>query len=59
MRYYVIALTLVVGFMTGFFIPVVSDVFVNRRAQAPADSGCGPRDARRSDRANDRTSDHS
>ena len=29
MRYCVFALTLVVGFMTGFFIPVVSDVFVN------------------------------
>jgi len=35
MRYYVIALTLVVGFMTGFFIPVVSDVFVNRRPVMP------------------------
>lgn len=35
MRYYVIALTLVVGFMTGFFIPVVSNVFVNRRPVTP------------------------
>ena len=38
MRYYVIALTLVVGFMAGFFIPVVSDVFVNRRPLTPGAS---------------------
>jgi hypothetical protein len=36
MRYYVIALTLVVAFMTGFFIPVVSDLFVNRRPVMPS-----------------------
>jgi hypothetical protein len=42
MRYYVIALTLVVGFMTGFFIPVVSDVFVNRRALPLPTAAVGP-----------------
>jgi hypothetical protein len=31
MRYCVFALTLVVGFVTGFLIPVVSDLFVNGR----------------------------
>jgi len=38
MRYWVIALTLVVVFETGFFIPVVSDLFVNRRLVAPGAS---------------------
>ena len=36
MRYYAIAVTLVVAFMTGFLIPVASDLFVNRRPVMPA-----------------------
>jgi hypothetical protein len=39
MRFYVIALTLVVGLMTGFLIPVVSDLFVNRRPVTPVIPG--------------------
>jgi len=35
MRCCVFALTLVVGFMTGFFIPVASDLFVNGWAVTP------------------------
>jgi hypothetical protein len=38
MRYWLFALTLVVGFETGFFIPVVSDLFVNRRPVIPGAS---------------------
>jgi hypothetical protein len=38
MRYWLIALTLVVSLMTGFFIPVVSDMFVNRRPVMPGAS---------------------